>query len=48
MRTFVQVYIQHRSLAEHRVAHALPDGQRAVAVVLAQIPLPAKAARAEK
>ena len=37
MRALVQVHVQHRSLAEHRVAHALPDGQRAVAVVLAQI-----------
>ena len=37
MRALVQVHVQHCSLAEHRVAHALPDGQRAVAVVLAQI-----------
>lgn len=37
MRALVQVHVQHRSLTEHRVAHALPDGQRAVAVVLAQI-----------
>lgn len=37
VRALVQVHVQHRSLAEHRVAHALSDGQRAVAVVLAQI-----------